>query len=194
MYIDLKQAYPITSLENRNKTNIPNLKYLTRSKLYKFKCLGKRVYHIQIEEYGEQVQFIKFYPSKHVTNDKRFQLRTKSQPDTNRILATCLKLVVDLVKANPQHIFAFFGQWDETDVKKERGTTQRFNIYTSISFSYFPKELFHQVELERLNLYFLLPKSHYQFDTDEEIQNFIINELAPKLPVEKFRNLIIPEK
>lgn len=153
---------------------------LTRKLLYKFRTENKTVYHMIAEEYLSKYYFIKFYPSRYQDskNGERYKIRTKVQPDASKVIGTCVKLVLELIKKNPDHYFGFFGQWDEVDVANNRKNSQRFQIYKRITTSYFRKDTFDHIEFRSINVFMIVSKNSVYLQKKSKLTDDVIDFLS----------------
>ncbi|MEX1000848.1 MAG: hypothetical protein WDZ35_01895 [Crocinitomicaceae bacterium] len=189
---DIKSAYWATPLNNRNKKGIPNIGSLTRERLYKFTCDNKIPYHIIVEEYGDEFQFIKFYPASKKRDKDRFKIRTNSQKDFSKIVATCIKVCTILLEENPEKVIGFFGQWDDKDIARKDVITQRYRIYERLTISKFNKKNYNFITIdESLNL-LLVTSRNDRKRSDEKDRDYISKRLTELFPPEKYHEIINP--
>jgi hypothetical protein len=164
-----------------------------RSYKYKFRTLSKKTYFIKVSEYEHDIFFIKFYPSKLEQSPFKYKRRLGNVKEFSRIVASCLKLAVQLFDKNPDAIFGFFGQWDNTDVEDEAKVSQRYRIYVKAAVSNLENVSRHQFnyfELPKINTFFVVPK-HIDFKSKvAELTAYFANILGE----EGLRELFIPEK
>jgi hypothetical protein len=189
---DHKKTYWATQLENRSNKNVPYEKSVTETRLYKIRCSNGIPYHIKIEEYGEELAFIKFYPAKERENKNKYKIRTGKQNDTSKIIAVCIRLVKDLFERKPDRLIGFFGQWDSVDVENGRTDSQRFSIYRKVVLSKFNKEDYGFVEFEVLNILMAYRKDSYPEEKRNNLDDIITKHLQSSVLTNILNSLINP--
>ncbi len=150
-----------TCLKVANYKGDPDSSLPDRRFIFKTKSSDKAPFLIYVEDYNEQYFFIKFHPSRHNGNKKKYQLRIGCKTLPVRIISTCLNLVIDKMKKYPDCAFGVYGQWDETDVFRQSETSQRYRLWFKIAISKFDPEKFKFLYIDELNVFLVVPKHLY---------------------------------
>lgn len=141
---------------------------------------NSKPYIIRREVFQDDVNFIKFYPSRMENNPNKYKHRNDKKNysyDFTRLVVSCIKLINSIKENCPESIFAFFGQWDEEDQKRNNQYSQRYTIYKKVLVSKAKRENFVHIDMPGINSYALVPVEIYS------------KELQDKL-VERFENLL----
>jgi len=139
---------------------------LIAKRLYKFKTLANRVYHVHIHEYEHRVFVLKFHLKIDESDRLRFN-KTLNDFDTGRVLRTVIDISLSILKEEPFASFAFVGIFkvSSEDYKlyresRETHATQRFRIYKTIAENLLGTETFiHSME-PRISAYLLINKKN----------------------------------
>lgn len=160
--------------------------------LYKVKTTKKKSYIIRVDEYEDNVFFIKFYLSKYETNPDKYKYRNPKhyREDFTRLVITCITLAKRILKNNPDSVLAFHGQWDNLDIEKESVTSQRFNLYKRVMISKAPKDKYEHIEILQLNSYAIIPREFYSKERVDQIYDRFISIFGE----DGLEELAIPEK
>lgn len=163
-----------TQLKKEDFTTFSDKSYPDFRTIYKIKTPEKKPYLIYLEEYGEVYFFIKFFPSKHISNPNKFKLRTGENAKIlpSRILATCLAIMVENIKRNPNVCFGVYGQWDEKDVVNQSKESQRYRIWLRIATSKIDGGKFKFLYDSNFNSFLIVPKHIYSIDFKKQTQNY----------------------
>jgi glycosyltransferase involved in cell wall biosynthesis len=129
---------------------------------------------LRVDEYPNDLYFIKFYPSNLYDHPNKYKIRVGNINELSRLIATCIKLAKIILKKNPAASFGFYGQWDEKDVevcdKKNINSSQRFRLYLKAVLRKVNDEKYSFVQLEELNLMIIISKENY---SEELVQLFV---------------------
>jgi hypothetical protein len=143
--------------------------------VYTFFGKGDRRYIVNVEQYDDEVYAIKFYCSLHKNRPDKYSILTKSG-DAFRIFATCVSIMLSILKENPFATFAIKGMEGES----EGGLSKRFKIYRDICQNYFSPKLYAHRQNVRNNLYFLINKDY----TSRNIMDSIAYNLKKGFEIE----------
>lgn len=116
-----------------NKVGFQNAhqkKYLLSLTIYSFKTDNEK-YLVEVEHYRSDVFVIKYFLKKHKSNKKRFNLLSH-EFKCSRIVATCIILVMSILKKHPNASFGFLGAHTidlSNKYEEKKFNTRRFRIY-----------------------------------------------------------------
>lgn len=180
--IELKNAFKTTQL-NRVKSGEYFRKGLDCQYLFKFKDRNNVRYHIIIDKYENNVNFVKFYRirQENLKGSKKYQFRDKNpKQEFSRIIATCVDVCLKIKKKDENSIFAFYGQWDETDILKGKTRSQRIRIYSRALKSICDTEKYKIASNEILNYIVLMPLNRYKENLEHTLYTQFYNWTGEK--------------
>lgn len=171
-------SYPFT-FRFRKVMKGPHL--IARS-TYFFSTEGEK-YMIECEEYSESIFIIKFFPKRLKDNSKRFNMLT-GENKMGKIVATCIQLVLQLLKKNNKASFGFVGS-HTYDARRQyiedRSCTKRFKIYRYAVYSLIGEQAFTHFMEERNSTYLLINNKHDNVDEVKEKANRMFDAVFPTL-------------
>jgi hypothetical protein len=185
---DAKFSYKIESpLKSSKSSSEGESKYF----LYKVKTTTGRPYFIKVSYYENDVHFLKFYPKKLELSPNKYKIRVGNINELTRLVSTCIKLSIEIMKTNKNSILGFVGQWDFVDVEAEREVSQRYKIYEKAVLSVISKSNYDVsfIVAESINTFIVFP-SHLNEDNVVEM----MKEQFSKILGEKILDLFIPKK
>lgn len=190
--IDLKNGFHVTQIEKVKSASYFNDNLSTRH-LFKFKDRNKISYHIIVDQYSNNVHFVKFYRRKHenMKGAKKYQHRNDNpKQEFTRIIATCINVCLKLKSKNEDAVFAFYGQWDNKDILKGKTKSQRISIYSRSLKSICNDENYEIASNDIFNYICLIPKEIYNVGVETQLFSDFYNWFGD----ESFIELRIPNK
>ena len=104
---------------------------------------------VVVEEYHHHIFIIKFFLKAHKSHPQKYSLLTGLQ-EAPKVLGTCLKITVTIIKKNPLASLCFIGAptLEEAERAKNhiKAPTKRFNMYTKVVARLFSPNDFLHVE------------------------------------------------
>lgn len=135
---------------------LPDKRYI-----YKTKTTDNKPYLIYLEEFETNYIFVKFFPSRYSSSEKKYKIRLNEKTLPNRLLATIIQVVREKMIQFPNYTFGIYGQWDDIDVSRSSISSQRYNLWKKIAVSKFSSENFQFIVNEKYNVFFLIPRSAF---------------------------------
>ncbi len=129
---------------------------------YTFKCRFNHSYIICVEEYERDIFIVKFHLKNHKNSDKKYNLLTKLN-DASRIIATNVKVMMDIYEKNPLASFGFIGANiinTETEEEEQKVSTKRFKVYSRVMYNLISPLKFTHYEYPDESAYLLLNKAN----------------------------------
>ena len=80
--------------------------------LYKVKTLTGKPYFIRVDEFENDLFFIKFYPTNYEYSSLKYKVRLGDVREFSRLIGTCINVAKSIQEKNPEAAFGFHGQWD----------------------------------------------------------------------------------
>jgi hypothetical protein len=134
---------------------------------FTFRCRHNQVYIVNLEKYESDFYVIKFYLKKHKLSPSKYSLLSGLQ-DMPRVMATCLKIMIDTYTKQPYASFGFIGA---NSLGEAENDTKRFKIYRRIMESFFSPVNFTHYAYTEKSAYLLLNKKKEQVDLLHSIEN-----------------------
>ena len=156
--------------------------HLIARSTYFFSTEGEK-YIIEVEEYSQNIFIIKFFPKRLKDNSKRFNMLT-GENKMGKIVATCIQLVLQLLKKNRTASFGFIGSHTYDGKRKyeeSKACTKRFRIYRYAVYGLIGEEAFTHYMEERNSTYLLVNNIHDDVDQVREKANSMFDEIFPTL-------------
>jgi hypothetical protein len=172
-------SYPITRLFSKN---IKNNKYLKNKTTYSFN-IEKSKYLIEVEEYKCDVFIIKFCLASQKNNTKRFNMLT-GQNKVGSIVATCIQVILQVLKRNNEANFGFIGSHTFDPKRKyeeKKECTKRFKIYRYAVYNLIGEESFTHFMEERNSTYLLVNNKLDNVDNVKNAANKMFDTIFPTL-------------
>lgn len=122
----------------------------------------KIIYIVEIEEYDFDLHVIKHYPKSLKHHKLKFNLLTK-HAKAGRIIATCLYIILDLLKRKPRANIGFLGARIsdlQGDFSEGLRLTKRFRIYSQVFQDFFGTTTYEHFPDENTSTYLLVNKFH----------------------------------
>lgn len=122
-------------------------KFLMSTTTYIFET-SKNAYLINAEHYRDGIFVIKYFLKKNKNNNKKYNLLT-NEGACPRIIATCLHVMLSILKKHPKANFGFLGAHTVNLAQKyeePRENTKRFRIYKYAIEAYFGTDAFTHFE------------------------------------------------
>lgn len=135
---------------------LPDKRYI-----YKTKTTDLKPYLIYLEEFETNYIFVKFFPSRYSSSEKKYKIRLNERTLPNRLLATVVQVVREKMIELPNCTFGVYGQWDEIDVSRNSKSSQRYALWRKIAVSKFNSDNFHFVVNETYNVFLLIPRTTF---------------------------------
>lgn len=162
--IDPKRAFHCTEVAVK-----PGDAPLIQTQLFKFRNLKRRPYLLRIEEYPNRLFMVKFHTAKMERSYKKYTFKTNDY-EAPQILATCLKVVLDVYRKNPEASFGFIGEAYEDEATRK---TKKYRIYAQIMKNYFSENDFvHSTDLD-LSFYILINKQNDTVAYKDEVNHLL---------------------
>lgn len=106
----------------------------------------KHIYIVEVELYDFNIYVVKYYPKSLKDHKYKYNLLV-SNHKANRIIATCLKIIFDIIKRDPKANIGFLASRTRDEVgsyQESLRLTKRFRIYKQAFIDYFgPKTFTH---------------------------------------------------
>jgi hypothetical protein len=186
--IDLKKGFNYTAVDNRDKRGVVNGQL--NQLIFKFKDTKKTRYILLVDKYENDVHFLKFYRQRDETNKEKYKYRHDiPRYDFFRIISTCINVAKDISIKNEEAVFAFFGQWDDKDIIRQKDISRRGSIYRNCVASVIDDNKFKIIQNEKLNYVGFIPKSKYS----EQLEFVLYNNFCNWFGEENLIKLITPE-
>lgn len=87
-----------------------------------FNCRFNQQYIVNVERYDNEIYIIKFHLKNHSNSDNKYSILSGLH-DMPRILATCIKIMLDIYDKNPYASFGFIGA---NSLGETQNNTKRF--------------------------------------------------------------------
>lgn len=156
--------------------------YLKERTTYIFRTEREK-YHIEVEEYLFNIFIMKFYPSRLKKHPRRFNILT-GEHKMSHIVATCIQLILQILKKNPMASFGFLGS-HTFDAKRQfeesKECTKRFKVYRYAVYSLIGEEYFSHFMEERNSTYLLVNNKHEDVDLIREQADIMFDSIYPSL-------------
>lgn len=186
--IDLKKGFQYTQVANRDKRDISLGQ--EQQLVFKFKDRKKTGYILLVDRYENDVYFLKFHRKLDEGHKNKYNFRHKTpRHEFFRIISTCINVAKQVSSKNEEAVFAFFGQWDDKDIKRQKDMSRRGSIYRNCVASVIDDEKFKIVQNEKLNYVGFIPKSRYS----KELEFVLYNDFCNWFGEENLLRLITPE-
>jgi hypothetical protein len=156
--------------------------YLRSRSTYLFRT-EKEQYIIELEEYLYNIYIIKFFPRRLRDNSKRFNMLTREHK-TGRIVATCISLLIQVLKKDSMASFGFIGSHTfdpKRQYEESKECTSRFIIYRYAVYGLIGEDTFTHFMDEKNSSYLLLNNSHKNVDLIKEQANSMFESIYPEL-------------
>jgi len=156
--------------------------YLKERTTYIFKT-QKEKYHIEVEEYLFNIYVLKFFPARLKKHPRRFNVLT-GENKMGKIVATCIQLILQILKKNPMANFGFLGShtFDPKRFYEEgKECTKRFKIYRYAVYNLIGEEYFSHFMEEKNSTYLLINNKHEDVDLIKEQANIMFDTIFPSL-------------
>jgi hypothetical protein len=128
-------------------------------------------YIVEVEEYEHTMFILKFHLKCHNHADDKYSKMTKYK-DVNRVLRTCIDIMIEMYKKNPYSSFGFMGA---NMANEEISNNKRFRVYKGIMERFFsPKRFIHKQKVKK-NLYFLINKDNTEPDLEKKIIDTLLS-------------------
>lgn len=139
-------GYPYRFLMNER----PDGDYLVGTGIYTFRSTKSNlVYLVRVEHYRMEVYIIKFYLKSNRNSPHKYSLLTNTF-EPRRILNTCVNILLDIYRDNPDASFGFIGA---NLIGESEANTKRYRVYKKIVTTYFTDIYFHQLQCGEKRLY-----------------------------------------
>lgn len=115
---------------------------------------------IRVEEYPNDLYFIKFYPKNYQDSENKYKIRTGDVHELNRIISTCIKHAKSILDNIPEASFGFYGQWDEKDIISDTDTFDDVVNVTSQRYKIYKEAIFRKIDSNKFKFYYEEEK-HY---------------------------------
>lgn len=129
--------------------------------IIKTKSSDQKPYLIYLEEFGNNYLFVKFHPSKHTADINKYKLRIGNKTLPVKVISTCVDVIADQARKNPQLTFGIYGQWDNLDVQRLSKSSQRYRIWRTIAMRKFGADNYKLVSMSHLNIVLMIPSDIY---------------------------------
>lgn len=140
-------------------------------------------YIVEVEHYAHNFYIIKYYPKKYRHYKYRFNLLTSEYVGYS-IIATCLRVIEDILKGGPTANFGFVGSptvIPEMNWKEGQSNTKRFRVYKYAFESYFGNEGFTHYMNIYSSGYLIINNIHGDTDRLMAIASEMFVEIYPGL-------------
>lgn len=164
-----KFSYHVTASLRTSTSGINGEK---RAYFHKAKTTSNKPYIIRVDEYENNVFFIKFYPKGLEQNSNKYKFRNDPKvlkESFTRLVSTCIKVAQLYKNKSPDAIFGFHGQWDDVDVKLKRELSQRYSIYSRVVASKVSSQDYKHIAIEQINTFLIIPSNIYTEGLQEEL-------------------------
>lgn len=106
----------------------------------------KRIYIVELH-HNSGFAMVKFYPKNLKNSSKKYEIRvsdlhyyTLNVMEIKSLFVSCVRLMKEYLKQNPNNLIGYFGQPDQRDHKnKNRINSQRSTVYDTVSVNLFKK-------------------------------------------------------
>ncbi len=148
--------------------------------IFRFKTKYQRTYIVRLEEYRHNIRILKFYDKNHSDSENRYKMTfdPKKEPnDAIKVLGTCLNILVDTAKENPNASFGFIG---ENSLDESKEDTKRHRVYKRIVENFFdPAKWLHSVN-KNTSTYLLINRNTDETKKLQDIKKMFVR-IYPKL-------------
>jgi len=156
--------YSFTFLMRSVSNDIPVL-------IYHFKSpKTKQWYIVRVEEYPHHFFGVKFYLKSDSNNPHKYN-RLSGLNEPRAVINTCIAIMFDVEKNNPQASFGFIG----ANITGEGfANTKRFRVYRRILTTYFSEDIFYHYQVIEQSAYALVRRTELEKNTDmiEQISTY----------------------
>ena len=155
----LESAYPFLFIQKDGG----NEDGLLSISLYRFKSTKSNlVYIVRVEQYKCNIYAVKFYQKSH-------------RLSPNRIINTCINIMLSIYKENPKASFGFIGA---NGFNEDTVCTKRYRVYARIIATYFSDKFFYHKENIEKSAYMLINNIALKENPDltQQIETFFINQ------------------
>jgi hypothetical protein len=135
-----------------------------------FKCRFNNRYIVNVEEYENFVYVIKFHLKSHSLSKNKYKLRTNLK-DANRVIMTCINIMLFFYEKNPYSSFGFIGS---NDLGESENATKRFNFYKRLMETFFSPIKFVHLEYPKRSAYLLLNRDNLKPSLKKEIESLFL--------------------
>lgn len=155
-------------------------KYLIQVHNYTFK-VGMVQYMSKVEEYPNHLFIIKFFRKQDRKNRNRFSLLTNENRCT-RIVATCIMILLSILKKNKLASFGFLGSHTVTNNYEElKNETKRFKIYKRAMENLIGEDVFlHSMDLAH-STYLMVNNNNADVDSFILFAREMFDDIYPSL-------------
>lgn len=175
------KPFPFTKLFSKDLKNKGG--YLTSKSTYSFRTESSVDYLIEVEEYHHDIYIIKFCQKKLKKHPKRFNVLT-GECIMPKIVATCIQVMLQLLKKNPLANFGFLGSNTiifGTGPNEPKEETKRFKIYRYAIVNLISEDVFVHHWDTKNSTYLVVNKKHENTDDIKEKANKMFDLLFPNL-------------
>lgn len=129
--------------------------YMQSCHIYKFKDEHLTVYRANVEVYLGKLYMIKFHLESLVNCKEKYERLTNINYPF-RVLSTCLAIIKEYLKKDPECSFGFIGM--KTPKEGDLKLTKRFRVYSQIMNNFFSPVKFDHTVVEKISLYLIVRK------------------------------------
>ncbi|MGO1521599.1 MAG: hypothetical protein ACTHXT_13255 [Sphingobacterium sp.] len=118
----------------------------------------KYIYIVEIEVYDFNIYAVKFYPKTFKNHERRFNILT-NQRKAGRIIATCLHVIVDIIKQDPLANIGFLAARttdNSGEYQENLRLNKRFKIYAQAFQDFFGTQTFSHFPDNNTSTYLLI--------------------------------------
>lgn len=135
-----------------------------------FTCRFNHRYIVDVEEYDNSMFVIKFYLKSHSGSDNKYKLRTRFY-DANRVVMTCIRIMLSFYSKNPYSSFGFIGA---NDIEESETDTKRYIFYKKLMENFFSPVKFQHLEYKKKSAYLLLNRDNSEKELKRKIEELFI--------------------
>lgn len=153
---------------------------------FKFKE-GKRVYHVDVEQYRHNIYVVKFYPDKYSNNPHRYSIVLNDCQYPQRIIRTCVNIMLYLLNKDKLASFGFIGAHKTIHKRRKPNEpepdekTQRYRIYRGLAANLFGHFKFTHVTNEKKSAYLLANNENEDIEQLIKDAILIFSHIYPQL-------------
>lgn len=157
-------------------------KHLCERTTYTFNTTQEK-YFIEVEKYNLNIYIIKFFPTRLKKHPRRFNILT-GENKMGHIVATCIQLILQILKRDPMANFGFLGSQTfdpKRNYEESKVCTKRFIIYRYAVYSLIGEEYFSHFMEEKNSTYLLVNNKHENPESIKDSANIMFDEIYPSL-------------
>lgn len=124
---------------------------------YKFVTSRNTLYHVNVEQYKNDIYIVKFFPKKYKGSDNKYFILTYEY-DARKIIYTCITIALDIYGNDSNASFGFIGAPTLKEKEREKilEETKRFKAYRYFATFFFNPLHFTHITNKNYSTYLLL--------------------------------------